>query len=81
MLRYLQHIGSWNINAGMDATETHHTSVYPLPNQRGSILYGWTFHFLGDELLMVDPKFIDAVLELAFTSGIAYRTVQRMVDQ
>jgi hypothetical protein len=81
MLCHLQNIGSWNINACLDTTETHDTSIWPLMNQRSSIFKGWTFYFFGDKLLMVDPKFIGAVLELAFSSSIAHGTVQRMVDQ
>jgi hypothetical protein len=38
-------------------------------------------YFFGNELDMVDPKFIGAVLELTFSSSIADRTVQRMVNQ
>jgi hypothetical protein len=30
---------------------------------------------------MIDPKFIGAVLQLAFPSGIADRAVEGMVDQ
>jgi hypothetical protein len=81
MLSHLQHIGSWNINAGLDTTKTHDTSIHPLPNQRSAIFYRWSFYFFGDELYMVNPKFIGAVLELTFSSCIADRTVQRMVDQ
>jgi hypothetical protein len=81
MLRHFQHIGSWNINAGLDATKTHDASIHPLPNQRSAIFYGWPFYFFSDELDMVDPEFIGTVLELAFSSGIADRAVQRMVDQ
>jgi len=81
MLCYLQHIRSWNINTRMNTTKTHDTSIRPLPDQGSSILKGWTFYFFSDELLMIDPKFIGAVLELAFSSSIADRTVQRMIDQ
>src|SRR4030042_1166970 len=78
MLCHLQHIGSWNINAGLNTTEAHDTSIRPLTNQRGSIFKGWTFNFFGDELQMVDTKFIGAVLELTLSSSIADRTIQRM---
>jgi hypothetical protein len=81
MLCHLEDIGSWHIHTGLDAAETHDTSIWPLMNQRSSIFKGWTFYFFGDKLLMVDPKFIGAVLELAFSSSIAHGTVQRMVDQ
>jgi hypothetical protein len=81
MLCNLQHIRAWDINAGLNTTEAHDTSIGPLMNQRRSIFKGWTFYFFGDKLLMVDPKFIGAVLELTFSSSIADRTVQRMVDQ
>jgi hypothetical protein len=75
MFHHLERISSWNIDAGLDTTKAHHASINPLPNQGGSIFNGGMFHFFGDELLMVDSKFIGAVLELAFPSGIAYRTV------
>jgi hypothetical protein len=81
MLCYLQHIGPWNINAGLDTAEAHDTSIRPLTNQRSSIFEGWTFYFFGDEFHMVDPEFIGAVLELAFSSRITDGTIQRMVDQ
>jgi hypothetical protein len=75
MFCYLQHIRSWNIDAGLNATEAHDTSIGPLTNEGRAILKGWTLYFFGDELDMVDPKFIGAVLELTFSSGIADRTV------
>jgi hypothetical protein len=81
MLCHLQHISPWNINAGLNATEAHDTSIGPLANQRSSIFKRWTFYFFGDVLLMVDSKFIGTVLELTFSSSIADWTVQRMVDQ
>jgi hypothetical protein len=76
-----QHICSWNINARLNTTKAHDTSIGPLPNQGSSVFKGWTFYFFSDELLMVDSKFIGAVLKLAFSSSIADRTVQRMIDQ
>jgi hypothetical protein len=81
MLGHLKNITPWNINAGLDTTKTHDTSIGPLTNQRSSIFKRWPFHFFGEELLMVDSKFIGTVLELTFSSGIADGTVQRMVDQ
>jgi hypothetical protein len=81
MLCNLQHIRSWNINAGLNTTEAHDTSIGPLTNEGRAILKRWTLYFFGDELDMVDPKFIGTVLELTFSSGIADRTVQRMVNQ
>jgi hypothetical protein len=81
MLCDFQHISPWNINARMDTTETHDTPIGPLSNQRGPVFKGWTFYFFSDELLMVDSKFIGAVLELTLSTSIADRTVQRMIDQ
>jgi len=80
LLCHFEYIGPWNIDASLNATKAHDTSIHPLPNQGSAIFDGWSFYFFGDELLMVNPKFIGAVLELAFSSGIADRTVQRMVD-
>jgi len=81
MFRYIEHIRSWNIDTGMDATKTHDASIRPLSDEGGPIFKKWMLDFLGDELHMVDPKFIGAVLELAFSSSITDGTVQRMVDQ
>ncbi len=81
MLCNLQHIRSWNIDAGLNATEAHDTSIGPLTNQRSSIFEGGTFNFFGGKFHMVDPKFIGTVLELTFSSRIAGRTVQGVVDQ
>jgi hypothetical protein len=81
MFCHLEDICPWHIEAGLDATEAHDTSIHPLPNQRSAIFYRWSFYFFGDELYMVNPKFIGAVLELTFSSCIADRTVQGMVDQ
>jgi hypothetical protein len=78
---HFQHIGPWNINAGLNTTKTHDASIHPLTNQRSAIFYRWPFYFFSDELDMVNPKFIGAVLKLTFSSCIADRTVQRMVDQ
>jgi hypothetical protein len=80
-VHHIEHIGSWNIDAGLNTAKTHDTSIRPLPNQRGSVFKSWPFNFFGDELLMVNPKFIGSVLELTFSSGIADRTVQRVIDQ
>jgi hypothetical protein len=81
MLCYLQHIGPWNINAGLDAAEAHDTSIKPLPDQGSPIRDGGKLSFLWRKLVLFDPEFIGAVLELAFSSSITDRTVQRMVDQ
>jgi len=77
----LEHISSGDVDTGLDTAKTHDTSIRPLPNQRGSVFKSWPFNFFGDELLMVNPKFIGSVLELTFSSGIADRTVQRVIDQ
>jgi len=78
---YLEHISSWNINTGLNATKTHDTSIHPLSNQGSAIFNRWPLNFFGDELLMVNPKFIGSVLELTFSSSIADRTVKRVIDQ
>jgi hypothetical protein len=81
MFCYLQHIGPRNIDAGLNATKAHDTSIGPLTNQRSPIFEGGTFNFFCDKFHMVDPEFIGTVLELTFSSRIADRTVQRVVDQ
>jgi hypothetical protein len=65
----------------LDAAETHHASIKPLPDERGSIGDGGKFSLLRRKLVLLDPEFIGAVLQLAFSSGIADRAIQRMVNQ
>jgi hypothetical protein len=81
MLCYLEDIRSRHIETGLNTTQTHDTSIEPLSNQRGSIGDGRKFSFLWRKLILFDPKFIRAVLELTLSSGIAYGAIQRMVDQ
>jgi hypothetical protein len=77
----LEHICPGNVETGLDASQTHDTSIKPLPNQRGSIGSGGNFPLLGRKFVLFDSKFIGAILKLAFSSGIADRTVKRMVDE
>jgi hypothetical protein len=81
MLRHLKHIRSWHIHAGLDAAETHHASIKPLPDQRSPIGDGGKLSFFWRILVLFNPEFIGAVLELAFSSCITDRTVKRMIDQ
>jgi hypothetical protein len=80
-LRHFKHIGADNFKTGLDATETHDTSIEPLPNQRGSIRYPGKFPLLPGILITDDSEFIRPVLKLTFPSGIADRTFDRMVDE
>jgi hypothetical protein len=81
MLSHLENIRSWHIHTGLDAAETHHASIKPLPDQRGSVGNGRKFSFLRRILVFLDAEFIGSILELALSPGIAHRTVQRVVDQ
>jgi len=81
MLRHLKDICSGHIHARLDAAETHDAAIKPLPDQGGSIRNRRELSFLWRKLVLFDPEFIGAVLELAFSSRIADRTVQRMVNQ
>jgi hypothetical protein len=81
MLCHLKHIRSWHIHAGLDAAETHHTSIKPLPDQRSSIGDGGKLSFFWRILVLFNPEFIGAVLKLAFSSCITYGAIQRMIDQ
>jgi hypothetical protein len=81
MLCHLEDVRSWHIETGLDAAQTHDASIKPLPNQRGSIGDGRELSFFRRKLVLLDPEFIGAVLELTLSSGIADRAVQRMVDQ
>jgi hypothetical protein len=75
MLCDLQHIGSWNINAGLDTTKAHDTPIKPLSNQRGPVRSGRDLPLLRRKLVAIDSEFIGPVLELAFSSRITDRTV------
>jgi hypothetical protein len=71
MLSHLEYIRSWHIHAGLDAAETHHTSIKPLPDQRGSVGDRRKFSFLRRIFVFLDPEFMGSILELAFSPGIA----------
>jgi len=75
MLGHLENIRSWHIHAGLNAAETHHTSIKPLPDQRGSVRDRRKFSFLRRIFVFLDPEFIGSILELALSPGIAHRTV------
>jgi hypothetical protein len=75
MLSHLENIRSWHIQAGLNAAETHHTSIKPLSDQRGSIRDGRKFSFLRRIFVFLDPEFVGSILELALSPGIANRTV------
>jgi hypothetical protein len=81
MLCYLEDIRPWNIQTGMDASETHYASIKPLSDQRGPIRNGGKLSFFRRILVLFNTEFIGAVLKLTFSSGITDRTVQRMIDQ
>jgi hypothetical protein len=81
MFRHLEDVRSWHIHTGLDAAETHHTSIKPLLDQGGSIGDGGKLSFLWRKLILFYSEFIGAILELAFSSRITDRTVQRMIDQ
>jgi hypothetical protein len=81
MLRHFEHISPDNFKAGLDTPETHHTSIKPLPDQRSPVRYARRLSFFTRILVMVDSKFIRPVLKLTFSSGIADRAFDRMVDE
>ena len=81
MFRHLEDICPRDVHTGLDAAETHHASIKPLPNERGSIGDGGKFSLLRGKLVLLDSEFIGAVLELAFSPSIADRAVQRMINQ
>jgi hypothetical protein len=81
MLSDFEDIRSWHIHTGLDAAQTHHTSIKPLPDQRGSVRERRKFPFLRRILVLLDSEFIGSILELALSPGIAHRTVQGMVDE
>jgi hypothetical protein len=75
MLCHIENICSWHIHTGLNAAETHHTSIEPLPDQGGSIRDRRKFSFLRRILVFLDPEFIGSILELALSPGIAHRAV------
>jgi hypothetical protein len=81
MLGYFEDIGPRYIDTGLNAAETHHATIKPLPDQRGSIRSGRDLSFFGRKLVLLYAELIRAVLKLAFSSGITDRAVQRMIDQ
>jgi hypothetical protein len=81
MVFYLEDIRPRHIEAGLDASKTHDTSIKPLLDQRGSIGDGRKLPFLGRKFILLNSEFISSILELTFASCIADRAVQRMVDQ
>jgi hypothetical protein len=81
VIRHVEHIGSWNIDAGMDASQTHDTSIEPLFNQGGTIVYGRMLHRLWRKFIGGDAKLIDTILKLTLASCITDRAVERVIDQ
>jgi hypothetical protein len=81
MLCDLEHISSWDVDAGLDTTEAHDTSVKPLLDQRGSIFDTGNLPLLRREFILLDSKFIGPVLKLTLSAGITDWTIQGMVDQ
>jgi hypothetical protein len=81
MLCHLENIRSRHIHTRLDAAETHHTTIKPLPDQGGPVRDGGELSFLREILVLLDSEFIGSILELTFSPGIANRTVERMVDQ
>jgi hypothetical protein len=81
MFRHFEDISPWNIDTGLDAPETHHAPVKPLPDQRSPVGDGRNFSPFRRKLILLDSKFMGPVLELALSSGIADWAVQGMVNQ
>jgi len=81
MFRYFKDISAWNIDTGLNAAETHHAPIKPLPDQGSPIFRRWDLSFLRGKFILLDSEFIGAVLKLAFPSGIADRAVEGMIDQ
>jgi hypothetical protein len=81
MLCHFQDIGSGDIDTGLDASKAHDTAIEPLADEGSSVRDGRTIDLLWRELIFFDPELISAVLKLAFSSCIAYRTVEGMVHQ
>ena len=75
VLCHLKDIRSGYIHTGLNAAETHHTSIKPLPDQGGSIGDRGKLSCLRGILVFLDTEFIGSILELAFSAGIADRTV------
>jgi len=81
MFRHLEHVGSWNIDAGLNAPEAHHTPIEPLSDQGRSIFDRRPSDLLWRVLVAGDAEFVGAILELAFPTGITDGAVQWMIDQ
>ncbi len=81
MLRHFQDVCAGYFQTGLDAAKTHDTSIKPLPDERGSVGDLGEFSLFRSIFVFLDPELVSAVLELAFSSGVADRTFQRMVDQ
>jgi hypothetical protein len=75
VLGHLENIRSWHTHAGLNAAETHHASIKPLPDQRSSVGDGRKFSFLRGILVFFDSEFKGSILELALSPGVAHRTV------
>jgi hypothetical protein len=81
MLGDFEDIGTRHIDTGLNAAETHHAAIKPLPDQRSSIRSRRDLSFFGRKFVLLYAELIRAVLKLAFSSGITDRTVERMIDQ
>jgi hypothetical protein len=81
MLCHFKDISPRNIDTGLNATETHHTSIKPLSDQGGPIRCGGNFSFLWRILVLFDPEFIGAILKLTFATSITYWAIQGMINQ
>jgi hypothetical protein len=81
VFRHLEDIRSRHLHTGLDTAEAHHASIKPLPDKGGPIGYGGKLSFFRWELVLFDPEFIGSVLQLTFSSSIADRAVQGMIDQ
>jgi hypothetical protein len=81
MLCHPENIRSRHVHTGLDAAETHDAAIKPLSDQGGPVGDGGKLSSLRGILVLLDPEFVGSILELAFSPGIANRTVQRMVDQ
>jgi len=56
VLCHLEHISSGDVDAGLDATEAHDTSVKPLPDERRSIFDMGTSLFSGGNSFFSIPN-------------------------
>ena len=75
VLCHFENICSRHIHTRLNAAETHHTTVKPLPDQGGSVGEGREFSLLRGILVLLNPELIGSILELAFPPGIANRAV------